>query len=126
MSEVKKTILIIEDDKFLRDLIAKKLKKEGFDISEAIDGEKGLKKTKTEKPDLVLLDLILPGIDGFEVLAEIKKDSALIKIPIIILSNLGQKDDIERGMKLGAVDYLIKAHFTPGEIIDKIKTILEK
>ena len=124
MSEIKKTILIIEDDKFLRELISQKLKKEGFTISEAIDGEKGVKKVKTEKPDLILLDLILPGIDGFEVLAEIKKDHTVAEIPVIILSNLGQKDDIERGFKLGAVDYLIKAHFTPGEIIKKIKTIL--
>lgn len=125
MSETKKTILIIEDDKFLRELICQKLKKEGFTISEAVDGEKGLQKVKTEKPGLVLLDLILPGIDGFEVLTEAKKDPALAEIPIIILSNLGQKDDIERGLKLGAVDYLIKAHFTPGEIIKKIKKILE-
>lgn len=124
MPEIKKTILIIEDDKFLRELIARKLKKEGFAISEAVDGEKGLKKTKTEKPDLVLLDLILPGIDGFEVLAEIKKDHIAAEIPVIILSNLGQKDDIERGLKLGAVDYLIKAHFTLGEIIKKIKIVL--
>jgi len=126
MSEIKKTILIIEDDKFLRELISQKLKKEGFSISEAIDGEKGLQKVKTEKPGLILLDLILPGIDGFEVLTEVKKDPALAEIPVIILSNLGQKDDIERGLKLGAVDYLIKAHFTLGEIIKKIKKILEQ
>lgn len=126
MSEIKKTILIIEDDKFLRELISRKLKKEGFFISEAVDGEKGLQKVKTEKPGLILLDLILPGIDGFEVLTEVKKDPALAEIPVIILSNLGQKDDIERGLKLGAVDYLIKAHFTPGEIIKKIKKILEQ
>jgi len=126
MSETKKTILIIEDDKFLRELICQKLKKEGFAISEAVDGEKGLQKVKTEKPGLVLLDLILPGIDGFEVLTEVKKDPVLAEIPVIILSNLGQKDDIERGLKLGAVDYLIKAHFTPGEIIKKIKKILEE
>jgi len=124
MSDTKKTILIIEDDKFLRELISQKLKKEGFCISEAVDGEKGVKKAKTEKPDLILLDLILPGIDGFEVLSEIKKDHIAAEIPVIILSNLGQKDDIERGLRLGAVDYLIKAHFTPGEIIKKIKTIL--
>lgn len=124
MPETKKTILIIEDDKFLRELISQKLKKEGFTISEAVDGEKGVTKAKTEKPDLILLDLILPGIDGFEVLAGIKKDHTVAGIPVIILSNLGQKEDIERGFNLGAVDYLIKAHFTPGEIIKKIKTVL--
>jgi DNA-binding response OmpR family regulator len=120
-----KTILIIEDDKFLRELIVQKLLKEGYDISEAIDGEEGIKKIKTEKPDLILLDLILPGIDGFEVLSRMKADEKLAKIPVIILSNLGQREEIERGLKLGANDYMIKAHFTPREIIDKIKSVLK-
>jgi len=118
-------VLILEDDKFLRELIAQKLQREGFLISEAIDGEEGLKKIKEEKPDLVLLDLILPGIDGFEVLKKIKDDESTSQIPVIVLSNLGQKDDVDRGMKLGAVDYLIKAHFTPREIIEKIKKALK-
>ncbi|MEA3344422.1 MAG: response regulator [Patescibacteria group bacterium] len=120
-----KKILVIEDDKFLRKVISLKLDREGYEVSEAVDGEKGAKKIKEEKPDLILLDLILPGIDGFEVLSKIKTDSALSKIPIIILSNLGQKDDIEKGIKMGANDYLIKAHFTPDEIIEKIKLILD-
>jgi len=120
-----KTILIIEDDKFLLGLIAQKLIKEGFEISEAVDGEEGIKKVKEEKPDLVLLDLILPGIDGFEVLSRMREESTLTSIPVIILSNLGQKEDVEKGLKLGAVDYLIKAHFTPGEIIDKIRAALK-
>lgn len=120
-----KTILIIEDDKFLRDLIARKLTEEGFEISEAVNGEEGIKKIKEGKPDLVLLDLILPGIDGFEVLRKIKEEPQLARIPVIILSNLGQKEDVEKGMKLGASDYLIKAHFTPAEIIQKIKTALK-
>jgi len=120
-----KTILIIEDDKFLRELIARKLTEEGFGVSEAVDGEEGIKKIKEEKPDLVLLDLILPGIDGFEVLSQMREESALSSIPVIILSNLGQKEDVEKGLKMGAVDYLIKAHFTPGEIIDKIKSALK-
>jgi DNA-binding response OmpR family regulator len=117
-------ILIVEDDKFLRELISQKLVKEGYNISQAIDGEEGLKKIKEEKPDLVLLDLILPGIDGFEVLARIKEEQEVVKIPVIVLSNLGQKEDVEKGLQLGAVDYLVKAHFTPGEIIEKIKRIL--
>lgn len=120
-----KTILIIEDDKFLRELITQKLIKEGYNVSEAIDGEEGIKKVKEEKPDLVLLDLILPGIDGFEVLSRMREESTLSSIPVIILSNLGQKDDVEKGLKMGAIDYLIKAHFTPGEIIDKIKSALK-
>ena len=117
-----KKILIVEDDKFLRELISQKLSNEGYKTIEAVNGEKGLESVKSEKPDIILLDLILPGIDGFEVLENIKKDSSLAQIPVIILSNLGQKEDIDRGLKLGADDYLIKAHFTPGEIIEKIKT----
>lgn len=120
-----KKILIIEDDKFLRELISRKLGNEDFEILEAVDGEEGIKKIKEGKPDLILLDLILPSIDGFEVLSRMKEDSNLSSIPVIILSNLGQKEEVERGLKLGAVDYLIKAHFTPGEIIEKIKNILK-
>ena len=120
-----RTILIIEDDKFLRELITRKLLNEAYEVSEAVDGEEGIKKIKEEKPDLILLDLILPGIDGFEVLSKKKEDPALASIPVIILSNLGQKDDVEKGLKMGAIDYLIKAHFTPGEIIEKIKVVLK-
>lgn len=122
---MEKTILVIEDDKFLRELISQKLIKEGYKIFEAVDGEEGIKKIRELKPDLVLLDLILPGIDGFEVLSKAKEDPSLSQIPVVILSNLGQKEDVEKGVKLGAVDYLIKAHFTPGEIIEKIKKFLK-
>ena len=118
-------ILIIEDDKFLRELIIQKLGKEGYDIVEAAEGEEGLRKMKEEKPDLVLLDLILPGIDGFEVLRRAKADEGTSSVPVIILSNLGQRDDVEKGIELGAIDYLIKAHFTPGEIVEKIREILK-
>ena len=117
-------ILVIEDDRFLRELISRKLRNEGYNVIEAIDGEEGLRKIKEEKPDLVLLDLILPGMDGFEVLKRTKEDQATTKIPVIILSNLGQREEVEKGLKLGAIDYLVKAHFTPGEIIEKIKNIL--
>ncbi|MDO8474092.1 MAG: response regulator [bacterium] len=118
-------IVIVEDDKFLRDLITQKVLKEGYLVVEAVSGEEGVAKAKEEKPDLMLLDLILPGIDGFEVLRQVKENPETSSIPVIILSNLGQKDDVERGMNLGAADYLIKAHFTPGEILTKIKSILK-
>ena len=118
-------ILIVEDDKFLRDLISKKLTSEGFDIVAAIDGEQGLTMAKESNPDLILLDLILPGIDGFEVLTRLKADNVTAKAPVIILSNLGQREDVERGLKLGANDYLVKAHFTPNEIVEKIKIVLK-
>jgi DNA-binding response OmpR family regulator len=121
-----KKVLVIEDDKFLRELISQKLMNEGYDVAEAMDGEKGIEAVKEEKPDLILLDLILPGIDGFEVLARMKSDPDISAIPVIVLSNLGQKDDIEKGLNMGAVDYLIKAHFTPSEIVEKIRGVLKE
>jgi len=120
-----KKILVVEDDKFLRELISQKLATEGYDVIEAVDGDKGIEKIRTEKPDMVLLDLIIPGIDGFEVLAKMKADPGTANIAVIVLSNLGQKDDIEKGLEMGANDYLIKAHFTPGEIVEKIQQILK-
>ncbi|MBZ1345116.1 MAG: response regulator [Candidatus Nealsonbacteria bacterium] len=123
---MEKTILIIEDDKFLRELIGRKLIKEEYKVIESIDGEEGIKIAKEKKPDLILLDLILPGIGGFEVLVQIKNNPNLSKIPVIILSNLGQQEDVEKGLKLGAIDYLIKANLTPGEIIEKIKNAFIK
>ncbi|MCD6270495.1 response regulator [bacterium] len=117
-------ILLVEDDDFLRELIVKKLNQENYEVSEAVDGEEAVKKVKEIVPDLVLLDLILPGMDGFKVLSQIKEDSALTHIPVIILSNLGQREDVEKALKLGAADYMIKAHFTPNEIIKKIKNLI--
>ena len=119
-----KTILVVEDDKFLRELITRKLSEEGYNTVEAVDGEDGARKIKEEMPDLVLLDLILPGMDGFEVLANIKQDPKTSPVPIIVFSNLGQTEDVEKGMKLGAIDYMVKAHFTPVEIIEKVKKAL--
>lgn len=119
-----KKVLIVEDDQFLRDLIVRKLEDEGFSTLQAIDGEEGLRLFREKKPDIVLLDLILPGMDGFEVLKQAKEDKSISHIPVLILSNLGQRDDIERGLKLGAKDYLIKAHFTPGEIVEKVKAAM--
>lgn len=121
-----KKIVIVEDDNFLMELMARKLTVEDFDVVSAFNGEEGLKKIKEEMPDFVLLDLILPGIDGFEVLENIKKDEKTASIPVVILSNLGQKDDIEKGFRLGADDFLVKAYFTPGEIVEKIRGILKK
>lgn len=114
-------ILIIEDDNFLREIIVRKLAKEGFEIVEAVDGEEGINKAKKENPDLIVLDLILPTLDGFEVLAKLKEDSETSSVPVMILSNLGQKGEIEQGLRLGAIDYLVKANFTPAEIVNKVK-----
>ncbi len=122
--EKKAFILLVEDDKFLRELLVRKLETVGFKVSAAVDGREALKKAKEELPDLILLDLVLPGIDGFDILKQIKEDSETSKIPVIILSNLGQREEVEKGLKLGADDYLIKAHFTPDEIINKVSGIL--
>lgn len=119
-------VLLVEDDSFLRDLISQKMKKEGFTVIEAVDGEESLRKAATENPHIILLDLILPGADGFEILRKLRAEQATSTVPVIVLSNLGQKEDVEKGIRLGATDYLVKAHNTPGEIIDKIKTILAK
>jgi len=124
--ETKIKVLIVEDDRFLRELLIRKLEGQGFIISTAVEGKEALSKAKEELPQLILLDLILPGIDGFEVLKQIKEDSQINKIPVIILSNLGQQEEVEKGLKLGAADYLVKAHFTPDEIIGKIKEVLGK
>ena len=119
------TILLIEDDKFLRELVVKKLSPEGFNILEAIDGESGLAIMREKKPQLLLLDLILPGtIDGFEILRRIQADKALSAIPVVVLSNLGQQEEIDLALKLGAKFFLVKAHSTPAEILAKIKEML--
>lgn len=120
-----KKILIIEDDKFLRELLTQKLLKKNFRVLEALDGEEGIKNIKKEKPGLVLLNLILPGIDGFEVLSKMREDPVLSAIPVIIISNLGQKEDVKKGLDLGVADYIVKAHFTLGEIIERIENALK-
>lgn len=120
-----KRILIVEDDQFLRDLMERKLLKEGFTVDTAIEGDSGLQKIAASKPDLVLLDIILPGMDGFTILERVKGDPATASIPVILLTNLGQRDDLDKGLKMGAVDYLVKAHFTPGDIVEKVKTVLK-
>ncbi len=127
MAQEKKIfIILVEDDKFLRELLVRKLEAAGFKISTAIDGQEAFKKVKEEIPDIVLLDLVLPGTDGFDILEQIKGDNKTKGIPVIILSNLGQKEEVDQGMRLGASDYLIKAHFTPDEIIKKIGLVLKE
>ena len=119
-------ILLVEDDTFLSGMYVSKLDMEGFETILASEGKQGLKLVKEEEPDLVLLDIILPKMDGFEILKEIKKDKKTKDIPVILLTNLGQKKDVDKAFELGAVDYLIKAHFMPSEVVDKIKKTLKK
>ncbi|HTK04312.1 MAG TPA: response regulator [Candidatus Eisenbacteria bacterium] len=117
-------VLIVDDDAFLSGIYATKLELEGFLVVTARDGEEGLKAAMREKPDLILLDVLMPKLDGFEVLKRLKADPETKPTPVIMLTNLGQKEDIEKGISDGAVDYLIKAHFVPAEAVDKIKKVL--
>jgi len=120
----KKTILLIEDDEFLAELYGTKLSLESYEVALASDGEKGLKMIKEKKPSLILLDIILPKMDGFEILKAMKADKEVKNIPVILLTNLSQKDEVKKGLDLGARDYLIKAHFMPSEVVKKIKETL--
>ena len=119
-------VLLVEDDTFLAGIYQKKFEMEGFKVSVSGDGEKGLADAKKKKPDIILLDILLPKLDGFGVLAKLKADGSTKKIPVILLTNLGQKDDVEKGLQAGAVDYLIKAHFKPSEVVEKVRTVLKK
>lgn len=113
----------MEDDKFLRELISKRLRDEKFTVFEAIDGEEAFKALDKEMVDLVLLDIILPGVNGFEILKRLKEDPTIAHIPVMMLTNLGQKSDMERGQELGAEEYMVKAQYTPKEIVDRIKQL---
>jgi len=120
-----KTVLLIEDDQFLRDLMMTKLEDEQFRVEIALEGNEALKKVKELKPDIILLDLMLPGIDGFEIMERMREDKDIAGIPVIILSNLGAPHDTERAKELGAADYMVKAQFTPTEIVERVKEVLE-
>ncbi len=124
MPENKKTILVIEDDPVLSVMYKTKLEAEGYTIISAGNGVEGLASAKAEKPDLILLDIIIPQLDGFSVLEELKEDAKTKKIPVILLTNLGTDEDKEKGQKLGAVDYLVKANYTPEQISSEIKKFL--
>lgn len=118
------SVLVVEDDKYLRDLVVQKLTQEGFRVHVAIDGEQGVALATSEIPDIVLLDILLPGIDGFEVLRRIRANSALAKTHVVMLSNFGQREDIEKALKSGAERFFIKANYTLDEIVDEVKKIL--
>lgn len=120
-----KSILLVEDDPFIVDIYATKFKEAGFEVSVVEDGEEALRKIQEKKPDLLLLDIVLPRIDGFEILEKIKNQN-LRGFKIVVLSNLSQKDYIDKGMRLGVDKYLVKAHLTPSEVLEEIKKILEK
>lgn len=124
--KIKPKILIIEDDEFLRDLLAAKFREAGFEVFELANAEDNIvQKVADIQPDIILSCVVLPGIDGWEVIRLLKKDNRTKDVPFVFLTSLGQKEDIENGIKMGAIDYLIKAHHTPKAIIAYIKSYLE-
>lgn len=117
-------IVIVEDEEILLRVLKEKFEKANFDVAVAIDGEEAMAVVKKSQPDVVLLDLILPKKSGFEVLQEIKSDAELKPIPVIVLSNLGQDEDIKRALQLGAEDYIVKTQHPINEVIEKVKSRL--
>jgi|SRR3989344_362011 len=125
MDKDKHNVLVVDDDEFLIDMYTVKFQEQGFNIQIAFGGEEALQKIKDGfAPEVILLDIIMPNMDGFEFLKRAKDEKLLGKAKIIILSNLGQKEDIEKGMRLGASDYIVKAYLTPSEVVKKVNTLL--
>jgi len=119
-------ILVVEDDKFLLKALSAKLKSTGFEVGTAMDGDEGLKYLAAHKPDLILLDLIMPKKNGFEFLEEAKASKTLLKCPVVILTNLGQESDIKKGLDLGAKDYLVKTKFSLQQVVEMVNKYLDK
>jgi DNA-binding response OmpR family regulator len=119
-----KKVLIVEDDVFLSNIYNKKFSNEGFEVFTASDGKKAVIIIKQKKPDIILLDIMIPQMDGFEVLEEIKQDPEVKDIPVILLTNINEQDGIKKGYDLGAKDYIIKTFFTPSEVVGKVKKFL--
>ncbi len=115
-----KKVIIVDDDELLRKLLTRKLKEEGYEVVLAVDGKEGVEKIKEEKPDLILMDIVMPNMDGFQAMEEIQKDESISHIPIVVVSNSGQPVEIDRAKKLGASDWLVKTEFDPQEVINKV------
>ncbi len=121
-------VLIIEDDEFLSDMYKTKFSQEGFEVYTAMDGVEALEKltSKEIEPDIILLDVVMPKMDGIEVLEKIKSEESIKDIPVVMLTNLGQQEEVEKALSEGAKDYLVKANYTPSEVVRKIKSIIGK
>jgi len=119
--------MVVEDDSFVLDIYQTKLTQENFNVISATNGLEAMKKLEEEKtkPDLMLLDIVMPYMDGLEVLRKIKNNDKLKDIPVILLTNLSQKEKVDEGLFLGANDYLIKSHFTPSEVLEKINSYIK-
>jgi DNA-binding response OmpR family regulator len=125
MTDNKKKILIVEDDEHLSKVYEVRLAKEGYTTVFATNGDEGIEMASTEKPDLIVLDMMVPKKDGFVLLEEIKKKPEAAKIPVLVLSNLGQQTDKDRALALGANEYLVKVDYSMQEVIDKVKSYLK-
>jgi len=123
---LQKKILIVEDDFFVRDLYGRELTREGFEVETAADGPEGLSKIGEVKPDLILLDIMLPKMSGLDVLKKLKEKEETKNVPVVLLTNLGQDTVIREGFSLGAIGYLIKAAYTPTQIIEEVKRFLRE
>ncbi len=121
MANGKKTILLVEDDTMISTMYKTKFEQAKFEVLMADNGADGLELALNNKPDLILLDIIMPQLDGFAVLERLKMSSKTKNIPVILLTNLGTEEDIQKGQELGAKDYLVKANLTPAEVLDKVK-----
>jgi len=116
-----KKILMIEDERIIVDLLKRKLEKEGYQVSVGRDGVEGLEKMRKDKPELILLDIVMPRMGGLEVMEKMRDDDELKDIPIVVISNSGQPIELDRAKKLGAKDWLVKTEFDPQEVIRKVK-----
>ncbi len=117
-------ILIIEDDRYISKMYQLKLSLDGFDVQVADNGRIGVDKVREFKPDIILTDILMPEMDGFEVIKMVKSEPETKDIPILIMSNLGQEDHIQKGLELGAMGYIVKSQYTPSKVVEKIKEIL--
>ncbi|MFA6525878.1 MAG: response regulator [Candidatus Buchananbacteria bacterium] len=124
MSDKKLKVLLVEDDQMIVEMYKLKLETDGFEVFVTDKGSEAIELAGKEKPDIILLDIILPEIDGFSILQEIKSDSATKKIPVMMLTNLSQESDQEKGTQMGAAGYFVKAQHTPADIMTEIKKIL--
>jgi DNA-binding response OmpR family regulator len=124
MGESTRRILVAEDDRFLRKAAATALKRQGFTVLEAVEGEEALRVARAEAPDLILLDLIMPKLQGFEVLRALKADAATAAIPVIILSNLGQDSDVKQAMEAGAAGYFVKVNLSLQDLVKRVDEVL--
>ncbi|MDA3839936.1 MAG: response regulator [Patescibacteria group bacterium] len=121
MANGKKTILLVEDDNMISAMYKTKFEQANFEVLMADNGADGLELALSNKPDLILLDIIMPQLDGFTVLEKLKADTKTKNISVFLLTNLGTEEDIQKGQELGAKDYLVKANLTPAEVLDKVK-----